>query len=147
MYDQLMKSFQDQMAPFNTIVDINKKTAEKLIDVQSSFVTEMVTAGFAQLKALTEVKEPKAAYELQVAFYKELEAKLTETAETELAAISAAREELTSVVEESVKTLAETDYMKEVSNFDISKFMPEVAAAKKPAAKTSRKAAAPKATA
>jgi hypothetical protein len=147
MYDQLMKNFQEQMAPLNTIVDINKKTVEKLIDVQSSYVTELVTAGFAQLKALTEVKDPKAAFDLQVVFYKEMEAKLTSVAETELATISAAREELTSVVEESVKTLAETDYLKEVSNFDISKFMPEVAAPKKAAAKSTRKAAAPKATA
>lgn len=132
MYDTMMKSFADQMAPFTKVAEINKKTAEKLIELQSAYMTEMFNAGLAQVKALT-AAEPKAAVELQIAFFKEMESKLTATAEQEIAALTTAREELTSVFEESVANIAEVDF---------AAMMP---ATEKKAKTTSRKAAAPKA--
>lgn len=146
MYEQFLTTFKDQFAPFNTVAEINKKTAEKLIEIQTAYLTEFVNAGFAQFQALTSVKEPKAVIDLQVSFLKDLETKMTSVAEAELATISSAREELTSVIEDNMKTLAETDYLKEISNFDIAKFMPAVDAAKT-AKTTARKAPAPKAAA
>lgn len=133
MYDTMMKTFTDQMAPFTKVAEINKKTAEKLIELQSAYMTELFNAGLAQVKALTGAAEPKAAVEMQIAFFKEMEGKLTATAEKEIAALTAAREELTSVFEESVSSLSEVDF---------SALMPTV---EKPAKATSRKAAAPKA--
>ncbi len=147
MYNEMMKTFKEQMAPFNTIAEINKKTAEKLIELQSAYAAELVNAGLAQFKALTETKEPKAAFDLQISFFKEMENKLTSVAEEELAAISTAREELTSVFEDSLKTLAETDYAKEMAAFDISKLVPATEAEKPAAKTTTRKAPAPKAAA
>lgn len=141
MYDTMMKTFADQMAPFNKAAEINKKTAEKLFELQSAYVTEMFNAGMTQFKALTGATEPQSAVEMQIAFYKEMEAKLTATAEQEVAALTTAREELASVFEESMASLAEADYLKEMSNFDFTAMMP--AAEKKPRA--ARKAAAPKA--
>ena len=141
MYDAMMKTFADQMAPFNKAAEINKKTAEKLFELQSAYMTEMFNAGLTQLKALTGATEPKSAVEMQIAFYKEMEAKLTSAAEQEVAALTTAREELTSVFEESMASLAEVDYLKEMGNFDFAAMMP--AAEKKPRA--ARKAAAPKA--
>lgn len=141
MYDTMMKTFADQMAPFNKAAEINKKTAEKLFELQSAYMTEMFNAGMSQFKALTGATEPKSAVEMQIAFYKEMEAKLTAAAEQEVAALTTAREELTSVFEESMASLAEADYLKEMGNFDFTSMMPT--AEKKPRA--TRKAAAPKA--
>lgn len=143
MYDAMMKTFADQMAPFNKVAEINKKTAEKLFELQSAYVTEMFNAGVSQFKALTGATEPKAAVEMQIAFYKEMEAKLTAVAEQEVAALSTAREELTSVFEETLAAVAETDYLKEMGKFDIAAMMPTAEKKARPA----RRAAAPKAEA
>ena len=144
MYDQMMKAFKDQMAPFNTLVEINKKTAEKIVQLQTAYMTEMFNAGLVQFKALTEVSEPQAAFDLQVNFFKEMEAKLTAVAEEELSTINAAREEFTSVFEEGLKTLAEAEYLKDMPSFDVAAMMPATAEAPKPAAKPAAKKAAPR---
>jgi len=141
MYDAMMKNFADQMAPFTKVAEINKKTAEKLFELQSAYMTEMFNAGMTQFKALTGATEPKSAVEMQIAFYKEMEAKLTAAAEQEVAALTSAREELTSVFEESMAAIADTDYLKEMSNFDLAAMMPST----EKKTRTARKAAAPKA--
>ena len=141
MYDAMMKNFADQMAPFTKVAEINKKTAEKLFELQSAYMTEMFNAGMTQFKALTGATEPKCAVEMQIAFYKEMEAKLTAAAEQEVAALTSAREELTSVFEESMAAIADTDYLKEMSNFDLAAMMPST----EKKTRTARKAAAPKA--
>ena len=64
-----------------------------------------------------------------------MESKLTTTAEQELAALTVAREELTSVFEESMANIAEVDF---------AAMMPTTEAKPKT---TARKAAAPKAAA
>lgn len=141
MYDAMMKNFAEQMAPFTKVAEINKKTAEKLFELQSAYMTEMFNAGMTQFKALTGATEPKSAVEMQIAFYKEMEAKLTAAAEQEVAALTSAREELTSVFEESMAAIADTDYLKEMSNFDLAAMMPST----EKKTRTARKAAAPKA--
>lgn len=141
MYDAMMKNFAEQMAPFTKAAEINKKTAEKLFELQSAYMTEMFNAGMTQFKALTGATEPKSAVEMQIAFYKEMEAKLTAAAEQEVAALTSAREELTSVFEESMAAIADTDYLKEMSNFDLAAMMPST----EKKTRTARKAAAPKA--
>lgn len=141
MYDAIMKTFADQLAPFNKAAEINKKTAEKLFELQSAYMTEMFNASLTQFKALTGATEPKSAVEMQITFYKEMESKLTAAAEQEVAALTTAREELTSVFEESMASLAEVDYLKEMGNLDFASMMP--AAEKK--RRAARKAAAPKA--
>lgn len=160
MYNEMMNQFKAQMAPFTKAAEINKQTAEKLFGMQQTVATEMLNRGLEHVKALTESKEPKAAYELQVAFFKEMEAKLSTVAEEEIAALMAAKTELTELFEKSTLEMTEeamTQFSKfdlaqfdlakfDMKNFDLSNFMPAVEAAK-PAAKTTRKAAAPKATA
>jgi hypothetical protein len=141
MYDTMMKNFADQMAPFTKVAEINKKTTEKLFELQSAYMTEMFNAGMTQFKALTGATEPKSAVEMQIAFYKEMEAKLTAAAEQEVAALSSAREELTSVFEESMAAIADADYLKEMGNFDLAAMMPST----EKKTRTARKAAAPKA--
>lgn len=59
MYEDLMKDMQDKMKPVTEMAEINKTTAEKLISLQSEYMTELFNTGIAQMKALSDIKEPK----------------------------------------------------------------------------------------
>lgn len=142
MYEDMMKDVKDNMKPVVDMAEINKKAAEKLIALQSGYVTDFVNATMAQMQALSSIKDPKEAIELQVEFVKTLEAKLSSVAEEEIAALNSAKDELTAVIEKSFAGLG----LKDMNYFeDLSKFMTSAAA---PAAKAeSKPAAAPKAAA
>jgi hypothetical protein len=151
MYEDMMKDMQDKLKPVTDMAEINKSTAEKLIALQSEYLTDLFNSGLAQMKALSEVKEPKSAFELQVKYFKELEAKLTNVAEKELAALTAAKEQLTDLVEKSVADLSEAPALTEVTKFmqaaqekieEATKaFNPAAEATKAPAKPAARKAA------
>ena len=151
MYEDMMKDMQDKLKPVTDMAEINKSTAEKLIALQSEYLTDLFNSGLAQMKALSEVKEPKSAFELQVKYFKELEAKLTNVAEKELAALTAAKEQLTDLVEKSVADLSEAPALTEVTKFmqaaqekieEATKvFTPAADASKAPAKPVARKAA------
>lgn len=154
MYEDMMKDLKDKMQPVVEITEINKKAAEKLIALQSAFVTDVFNAGLSQVKALTEVREPKAAVELQVQFYKSMESKMTDVAEQEIAALTEAKDQLSEIFEKSFSELTEvpTAYFPDFSKFadfskfpDFSKFVPTFAEEEKkaPAKAAPRKAAAP----
>ncbi|GAA0685624.1 hypothetical protein GCM10009104_09100 [Marinobacterium maritimum] len=137
MYDNMLKEMQDKMKPVTDLVELNRKAAEKIFALQSELFTESVNAGLAQVKALSEVKEPKAAFELQMTFLKEQEAKWSNTAEQELAALNEVREELTSLMEQGIESMNELPYFDmskfelpafDLKGFDFSGFMPKAAA-------------------
>jgi len=113
MYEQM----KDKMKPVMDMAEINKKTTETLISLQSQYVSEFVNASLAQMKTLTEAKEPKAAFEAQVKYLKDIEAKMTEVAEKEVAALTSAREELTEIVEKSLGEVSSTPYFSELQKF------------------------------
>ncbi len=113
----MMNELKDSMKPVMDIAEINKKTAEKLIALQSSFVTEVVNASLAQMKTLSETKDAKAAVELQVKYLKDAEAKMTEVAEKEIAALAEAKAELTSLVEKSIEDFSNAPYFAELQKF------------------------------
>lgn len=117
MYEDMMKDVQNKMKPVTEMAEINKLTAEKLISLQTEYVTDLFNSGLAQMKALSEVKEPKAAIELQVKYFKDLEAKLTNVAEQEIATLTAAKEKLTEIVEKGVSEISEVPAMAEVTKF------------------------------
>lgn len=160
MYDDMLKEMKDKMAPVVEMAEINKKTAETLISLQSEYFSDFVTSGLAQVKALTEVKEPKEAFELQVKYIKELEGKISGTAEKEMAALTDAKEQLTALIEKSVSEidmsafdmskldlsafdLSKFDMSKfDMSAFDMSKFMPEAMKPKAAPKSTPRKTTA-----
>lgn len=144
MYDNMLKEMQDKMKPVTDLVELNRKTAEKIFALQSAFFTDSVNASVAQVKALAEVKEPKQAFELQMSFLKEQESKWSDTAEQELAALNEVREEVSALFEQSFSSLGDLpgfDLNKfempsfDLKGFDLSSFMPKVEEAKKPAAK------------
>ncbi|MBN1005400.1 phasin family protein [Amphritea pacifica] len=152
MYEEMMKDVQENMKPVVDMAEINKKAAEKLIELQSGYVSDFVNATMAQMQALSSIKDPKEAIDLQVEYVKTLETKLTNVAEEEMAALNSAKAELTAVIEKSFAGLG----LKDMNYFeDLSKFMTAAAptakkADPKPAAKATakpapaKKAAAPK---
>ncbi|MBR9885206.1 phasin family protein [Marinobacterium lacunae] len=113
MYEEM----KDKMKPVMDMAEINKKTTEKLIALQSQYVSDFVNASLSQMKTLSGTKEPKAAFEAQVKYLKEVEAKLTEVAEKEMAALTEAKEELTSIVEKAASELSTTPYFAELQKF------------------------------
>lgn len=113
MYEEM----KDKMKPVMDMAEINKKTTEKLIALQSQYVSDFVNSSLAQMKSLTATKEPKAAFEAQVKYLKEIEAKLTDVAEKEMAALTEAKEELTSIVEKAAGELTATPYFAELQKF------------------------------
>ena len=113
----MMKDVQNKMKPVTDMAEINKSTAEKLISLQTAYVTDLFNAGVAQMKALSEIKEPKAAIELQVQYFKDLEAKLSNVAEQEIATLTSAKEQLTEIVEKGVSDMSEVPAMADVTKF------------------------------
>lgn len=148
MYEEMMKDVQENMKPVVDMAEINKKAVERLIELQSSYVTDFVNATMAQMQALSSIKDPQEAIELQVDYVKQLETKLSSVAEEEMAALNSAKDELTAIIETSFAGfgLKDTNYFE-----DLSKFMTPAAteSTAKPAAKATpaKKAAAPKAAA
>ncbi len=113
MYEEM----KDKMKPVMDMAEINKKTTEKLIALQSQYVTDFVNSSLTQMKTLTETKEPKAALEAQVKYLKDVETKLTEVAEKEMAALSEAKTLLSDIVEKSLSELATTPYFADLQKF------------------------------
>lgn len=156
MYD-LMNDVKEKMQPAVDVAEINKKAAEKLFALQSEYVTDFVNSCVTQMKALTEVKDPSQAVELQMTYFKELETKLSDVAEKEYAALNEAKDQITEVVEKSLNELRDADYVAEMTKYvndaseAVNKYMTEAAetaavapAAAPAAAKPATKTAAPK---
>jgi len=154
MYDNMLKEMQDKMKPVTELAEINKKAAEKIFALQSGYFADCVNAGLAQVKALAEVKEPKQALELQMNFIKQQEAKWTEVAEQELAALNEVREEMSELFEQNLSALTEMPFFDmsklelpkfdmnqfDLSKFGINNFMPKTESDKSAAKPAARKA-------
>ncbi len=104
MYDKMMAEMTARMKPVMDLAETNKKVLETLAGVQKETMTEVVNASMDQFKALSECKDPQAALDLQVKFFKALEAKMTDTTEKSIAAFTEAKEAFSAVIEESAKT-------------------------------------------
>lgn len=110
MYDQVKNS----MKPMMDMAEINKKTAEKLIALQSQYVSEFVNSSLSQMKSLSEVKDPKTAIEAQIRYMKEIEAKASDVAQQEISALSEAKAQLSLLMEKTLEDMGESDYLAEV---------------------------------
>ncbi|WP_409526342.1 phasin family protein [Nitrincola sp. MINF-07-Sa-05] len=156
--EEKFQPVKEKMQPALDMAEINKTAAERLIALQTEYVSDFVNSSLAQLKALTEVREPQDALKLQVEFFKTLDAKFTDVAEKELAVLSGAKDQLTDLIEKSFAELGDAPFLSELSKMDIGKFdmskfdmtnfIPGAEAKKPAAAKpaTARKAAPVKST-
>ena len=106
MYDKMMEDMKARMQPALDLAETNKKAMETLASVQKDSLHDLVNASLEQFKAVAQCKEPQAALDLQVKFYKELEIKMTNTAEKSIAAISEAKEAYVATVETASKKAA-----------------------------------------
>jgi hypothetical protein len=108
MYDIFMDYMKTRMQPVLSLVESNKKAMETLACVQQESLTEVVNASLEQFKAVAECWDPKAVLELQVNFFKALEAKISITAEKNIAVINGVKDAYVASVKECTqKTTAE----------------------------------------
>lgn len=107
MYEQMFADMKTRMQPAIQLAETNKQILEKLVTLQKNSTHELVNASLEQFKALSQVTEPKAALDLQVKFYKALEAKMTAAAEENLAVINEAKDAFSAAIEGSAKQTVE----------------------------------------
>ncbi|WP_372738942.1 phasin family protein [Neptunomonas sp.] len=115
MSQDTVKDIQETLEPVTMITDINKSTAEKLIALQTEYMTALFNAGLAQMKALSGVAEPKEAFELQIQFFKDLDAKLANITEKEVAMLSETKEQLMDVIGKNISVMSDMYGIAEVT--------------------------------
>ncbi len=106
MYENIVENMKAQMKPVMDLAETNKTAMEKLANLQKDAMTEIMSASMEQFKALSKCKDPKAAMDLQNSFYKDLGAKMTNTAEQSIAAMTTAKDAFSAAVEVAVKKTA-----------------------------------------
>jgi phasin family protein len=94
--------FSTAMKPFNTLVEINTKTVEQLINQQAELITTIMNDSVAQTKALSEQTDLATAIESQKAFTEALQAKVNASAKEAYDVVNKTSEEVTSLVKESM---------------------------------------------
>lgn len=103
-----MKSFNNEdqfsaaMKPFNSLVEINTKTVEQLINQQAALITTIMNDSVAQTKALSEQTDLATAIESQKAFTEELQAKVSASVKEAYDVVTKTSEEVTSLVKDSM---------------------------------------------
>ena len=107
MPQDTMKDLKETLVPVTMITDINKSATEKFITRQTDYVTDLFNTGLAQVQALCSVREPKEVFELQIRFFKELDAKLADITEKEFSMLSETKEQLMDVIEKNMSGMAE----------------------------------------
>ncbi|WP_207063060.1 phasin family protein [Motiliproteus sp. SC1-56] len=108
MYEDLLKDMQEKMQPMLDVAEINRKTLEKMASVQSEYLTECISCGINQAKALAEAGDAKTVADLQFKYLKEFESKLTASAEENIAAINEAKEAITELLSNTYGRIAES---------------------------------------
>ena len=107
-----MKSFSnvDQvstaMKPFNSLVEMNSKTVEQLINQQAALITTIMNDSVAQTKALSEEKDITVAIESQKVFTEALQAKVSAAAKEAYDVVTKTSEEVASLVKDSVSEVS-----------------------------------------
>lgn len=104
---EMTKELENLFKPMQQLAEVNTKTVEALVSLQKTYAEELTNASVEQFKTLCECKDPKAALDLQVKFYKSVEAKMTEAAEKSTATMTEAKDAYVAVMEESAKKVTE----------------------------------------
>lgn len=93
--------WETSMQPVLDIAEINKKTFERLANMQSDYLSTLLETNLKQFKAMMEVQDPQAGTALQIDYINELDNKILEIAEEEFKAVNEAREAISGVLEQS----------------------------------------------
>ncbi|MDP2560677.1 TIGR01841 family phasin [Psychrobium sp. 1_MG-2023] len=107
-FNTAIKSFNnaDQvttaMKPFNSLVEMNTKTVEQLINQQTALMTTIMNDSVAQSKALSEQTDFAAAIESQKVFVEALQEKVTASTKEAYDVVTKTSEEVISLVQGTV---------------------------------------------
>jgi len=101
--------FSEAMKPYNTLVEINTKTVEQLINQQAALITTIMNDSVAQTKALSEQTDLATAIEAQKAFTEELQAKVSASAKEAYEVVNKTSEEVTNLVRDSIAEASALD--------------------------------------
>ena len=107
MPQDTMIDLKETLVPVTMITDIKKSAAEKLIALQTEYMTTLFNTGLAQMKALSDAPEPKEALELQIKFFKELNAKLANITEKEVVMRAKTKAQLMDVIGKNISSMTE----------------------------------------
>ena len=94
--------FSTAMKPFNSLVELNTKTVETLINQQAALITTIMNDSVAQTKVLSEQTDLATAIESQKVFTEALQAKVSASAKEAYEVVTKTSEEVTSLVKDSV---------------------------------------------
>ena len=94
--------FSTAMKPFNSLVEINTKTVEILINQQAALITTIMNDSVAQTKALSAQTDLATAIESQKVFTEELQAKVNASAKEAYEVVTKTSEEVTTLVKDSM---------------------------------------------
>jgi phasin family protein len=94
--------FSTAMKPFNSLVEINTKTVETLINQQAALITTIMNDSVAQSKALSEQTDLATAIEAQKVFTEALQAKVSASAKEAYDVVTKTSEEVTTLVKDSM---------------------------------------------
>jgi phasin family protein len=94
------------MKPFNSLIEINTKTAEQLIKQQAELITTLMSDSVAQTKAISEQKDLASVVESQKVFTEELQAKVSASAKEAYDVVTKTSEEVTNLVKDSIAEAA-----------------------------------------
>ncbi len=93
--------WETSMQPVLEIAEINKKTFERLANMQNSYLTQLLEANLQQFKAMMAVQDPQSGTALQIDYINKLDNKILEIAQEEYKAVNEAREAISGVLEHS----------------------------------------------
>jgi phasin family protein len=96
------EQFSSAMKPFNSLVEINTKSVELLINQQAELITTIMSDSVAQTKALSEQTDLATAIESQKVFTEALQAKVSASAKEAYEVVTKTSEEVTSLVKGSI---------------------------------------------
>ena len=96
------EQFSSVMKPFNSLVEINAKSVELLINQQAALITTMMSDSVAQTKVLSEQTDLATAIESQKVFTEALQAKVSASAKEAYEVVTKTSEDLSSLVKNSI---------------------------------------------
>ncbi len=115
MYEKLIADMKSNLQPLMDVAEINRKTLEKLTEVHTEYATDCFNAGLKQIEALTEVKDPQKATELQIKFVKDLDGKTSSVVEQSVTALTKAKDDYSKIMEQACARMTEGKLFEDVT--------------------------------
>ncbi|MBR9829761.1 MAG: phasin family protein [Oceanospirillales bacterium] len=106
MFQDMTKQFNESMAPFRELVNIQTKMLEELTRQQMECTKACLDATMQQSSELQKCKSPNDLIELQQAYAKELEATLKAANEQNLKALTEAQKAMQQLAQGSLEAFS-----------------------------------------